>query len=256
MINNQITLSPSASASNSLFGIYDYGSIGSVVNVFHNSILIGGTESNALNSWASFRASGSTHTARDSLLLNLRAGGTGSHFAAGSEGGGGSYTLSHNVYAGTGATAANFMDFATSATAPVSFATWQSSTGDNSSQAGIAGSGNFTSALFTSAATGHLHIVAPGTPVVVRVAEDADAAILEVADAGPGVPEADLSRIFERFERASPPGYGGLGLGLYIARQLAEAHGGTLTAVSLPGDGGRFTVRLPLAGGALRRAGA
>jgi PAS domain S-box-containing protein len=88
---------------------------------------------------------------------------------------------------------------------------------------------------------------APRTAIVVRVAREADAAVLDVRDAGPGIPEADLARIFERFERASPQSYGGLGLGLYIARQIAEAHGGTLTAASAPGNGAVFTVRLPLA---------
>ena len=74
-----------------------------------------------------------THTARDNIFLNLRTGGTGSHFAAGSEVTDGSYTVGNNVYAGTGATAANFMDFSgTSGTpVPISFATWQSSTGDH-----------------------------------------------------------------------------------------------------------------------------
>ena len=112
-----------------------------MVNVFYNSIVLGGTESGTRSSWASMRNGASTHTARNNLFLNLRTGGTGSHFAAGSEVTGGSYTVSHNVYAGTGATAANFMDFSgTAGTAvPVSFATWQSSTGDTNSQAGNRG---------------------------------------------------------------------------------------------------------------------
>jgi hypothetical protein len=72
-------------------------------------------------------------------------------------------------------------------------------------------------------------------------------AVLQVCDEGPGIPEADLSRIFNRFERAaSTHDYGGLGLGLYVARQIAEAHGGTIVAANVPRGGACFTVRLPL----------
>jgi hypothetical protein len=185
VINNQITLSPSASASNSLFGIYDYGSSGSIINIFHNSILIGGMESNALNSWASLRRSGSTHTEQDNLLLNLRTGGTGSHFAAGREGGGGSYTPSHNVYAGTGATAESFMDFGSAGVpGPVSFPAWQSATGDTASQAGLAGTGNFTTAMFVNAATGDLHLV-PGGNVLVNALGTPIAGVTDDFDGDP-----------------------------------------------------------------------
>jgi PAS domain S-box-containing protein len=88
---------------------------------------------------------------------------------------------------------------------------------------------------------------AAGTPIKVSVSRDADAAILNVQDEGPGIPEADLSRIFRRFERASSTRhYGGMGLGLYVAQQIAEAHGGTIVANNVPGGGACFTVRLPL----------
>lgn len=169
LVNNQITFSPATPESRTLYGLYDTGPIGGVVNVFCNSILLDGTESAAQSSWASYRRGASTHTSRNNIFLNLRTGGTGSHFAAGSEAAGGSYIASNNVYAGTGATAANFMDFSgTSGTAvPVSFATWQSSTGDANSQAGIAGTGGFTGAMFVNAATGDLHLV-PGGNVLVN----------------------------------------------------------------------------------------
>ena len=169
VVNNQITLSPAVSRSTALVGLYDLGVTGSVVNIFHNSVILGGTESGTYNSWASLHARATTHTARDNLFLNLRTGGTGSHFAVGSEVPGGSYTVSHNVYAGTGATAANFLDFSGTFGAPVplSFAMWQSSTGDTNSQAGLAGSGNFTTAMFANAATGDLHLL-PGGSVLVN----------------------------------------------------------------------------------------
>jgi PAS domain S-box-containing protein len=88
---------------------------------------------------------------------------------------------------------------------------------------------------------------AAGTPIRLSVSQENDLAILKVQDKGPGIPEADLSRIFERFERASSTRhYGGLGLGLYVADQIARAHGGTIVASNLPGGGACFTVRLPL----------
>ena len=74
---------------------------------------------------------------------------------------------------------------------------------------------------------------------------------LVVEDSGPGVPDADRDRIFERFVRLAPPGSeGGAGLGLPLARWIAEQHGGTLRVDSRPGAGGRFVVHLPLDPGA------
>jgi len=69
-----------------------------------------------------------------------------------------------------------------------------------------------------------------------------------VADTGPGIAPEDLPRIFDRFYRADPSrdrSTGGAGLGLTIARRLAEAHGGIIGAESEVGHGSRFTVRLP-----------
>jgi signal transduction histidine kinase/ActR/RegA family two-component response regulator len=87
----------------------------------------------------------------------------------------------------------------------------------------------------------------PGKPIEVEVARGLECAILRVIDHGIGVPPADLERIFERFERAvSSRNYGGLGLGLYITRQIVEAHGGIVTARATPGGGATFQVELPL----------
>ena len=88
---------------------------------------------------------------------------------------------------------------------------------------------------------------AAGQPIHVSVSRDGAMAVLEVRDKGPGIPEDQMSRIFERFERAvSTRHYGGMGLGLYVARQIAQAHGGTITVANLPDRGVAFTVRLPL----------
>jgi signal transduction histidine kinase len=88
-----------------------------------------------------------------------------------------------------------------------------------------------------------------GRPVVVRVEEDGQRARLTVQDQGIGIAEEDLGRIFERFERAvSDRHYGGLGLGLYITRQIVEALGGSIEVESEPQHGATFTVLLPLTG--------
>jgi signal transduction histidine kinase len=68
-----------------------------------------------------------------------------------------------------------------------------------------------------------------------------------VRDEGIGIPPEALPRLFGRFERAvSGRHYGGLGLGLYITRQIVEALRGTVRVESAPGQGATFTVTLPL----------
>ncbi|QSQ24386.1 PAS domain S-box protein [Pyxidicoccus parkwayensis] len=86
-----------------------------------------------------------------------------------------------------------------------------------------------------------------GRPVHARVWGEGATACLEVRDEGIGIAPEALSRIFEKFERAvSERHYGGLGLGLYITRQIVEALGGTICVKSEPQQGSTFTVRLPL----------
>ena len=88
-----------------------------------------------------------------------------------------------------------------------------------------------------------------GRPVLVRAEKTprANRVRLTVEDQGLGIPAEMQSRIFERFERvASGTSISGLGLGLYIVKQIVEAHGGTIRVASEPGMGARFTVELPL----------
>jgi signal transduction histidine kinase len=86
-----------------------------------------------------------------------------------------------------------------------------------------------------------------GKPVVVTLTALPDSARIAVADQGMGISESDQQRIFEPFERVTADDQtGGLGLGLYITRQLVEAHGGSLGVQSRPGEGAVFTVTLPL----------
>jgi signal transduction histidine kinase len=89
-----------------------------------------------------------------------------------------------------------------------------------------------------------------GEPVEVRVSQWNATVLVAVRDHGPGIRTHDQRLIFEKFGRvaggASKPG---TGLGLYIARSIAETHGGTIAVSSAPGHGATFTVRLPVADG-------
>jgi signal transduction histidine kinase len=86
-----------------------------------------------------------------------------------------------------------------------------------------------------------------GKPVEVSVAASGGVARLAVTDRGAGISPEDQARIFEKFERAVPERhYGGFGLGLWISRQIVEAHHGTIQVTSAPGKGSTFVVELPM----------
>jgi signal transduction histidine kinase len=88
-----------------------------------------------------------------------------------------------------------------------------------------------------------------GKPINVSVTGDGRRAQIVVRDNGPGIRKRDQARLFKRFERlpsTAGGGSGGLGLGLYITRQIIEAHGGTIRLESRPGSGATFTCALPL----------
>ena len=85
-----------------------------------------------------------------------------------------------------------------------------------------------------------------GSLVSVILVSSADFASVTVADQGKGIDAADQERIFGKFERVGDGG-GDAGLGLAIARRLANSMAGDVTLVSVPGEGARFTLRLPIA---------
>jgi NtrC-family two-component system sensor histidine kinase KinB len=103
--------------------------------------------------------------------------------------------------------------------------------------------------VVTNLVTNALKYSAPGTPVVVGVAQLGDEAVVSVADQGAGIPPDELPRVFERFRRGrrgQEADAKGLGLGLYIARLIVEAHGGRVWAESEVGKGSTFRFALPI----------
>jgi PAS domain S-box-containing protein len=86
-----------------------------------------------------------------------------------------------------------------------------------------------------------------GKPVQIKAFAEADEAVLIVEDQGLGIAPEFTERIFDRFERAiSAKNISGLGLGLYITKQIVQAHGGSISVRTALGAGSVFTVRLPL----------
>lgn len=86
-----------------------------------------------------------------------------------------------------------------------------------------------------------------GRPVLVSLEHKEGKAVFKVKDHGIGIEEIDLNRIFEKFERAiSPSEISGMGIGLYIAKQIVLAHNGSIEVESKIGIGSTFIVELPL----------
>lgn len=90
---------------------------------------------------------------------------------------------------------------------------------------------------------------AAGSTVTVELRREQSCALLSVADQGIGIPAAALPHLFQRFYRADnaeKAGASGLGIGLYVVKEVAERHGGSVSVQSEEGHGCVFTVRLPL----------
>ena len=87
----------------------------------------------------------------------------------------------------------------------------------------------------------------PDSTIEVTVWSEPGSAAFSVRDRGPGIPAELREQVFDRFEQGEAGTNGGLGLGLYVARQVAIAHGGTIEVEDAPGGGARIVVRLPQA---------
>jgi len=87
-----------------------------------------------------------------------------------------------------------------------------------------------------------------GTPIDISAGTKDNRLVVEVADRGPGIPEADLPRLFEKFYRGpQKETKSGAGLGLSICKGIIEIHGGTISAENGPEGGALFRFTLPLA---------
>ncbi|MBL8333437.1 MAG: histidine kinase, partial [Rubrivivax sp.] len=112
----------------------------------------------------------------------------------------------------------------------------------------VPGQASLLQLLFQNLLSNALKFVAPGqVPEVEVSASVADGWVeVSVQDQGIGIAEADQARVFEPFQRVHlRRDYDGTGLGLALARQIAQAHGGDIRLRSAPGKGSCFTVRLP-----------
>jgi signal transduction histidine kinase len=96
---------------------------------------------------------------------------------------------------------------------------------------------------------------APGSPVDVTVSVREGDVQVDVADDGPGMSEAELARVFDKFVRGRTSTPAGTGLGLYISKQVVDAHGGSISASSEEGHGATVTFTLPLVEAPLARTG-
>ena len=83
-------------------------------------------------------------------------------------------------------------------------------------------------------------------PIEVSAARDDSMLVFSVADYGPGLAPGEENKVFEKFYRGPSTAPGGLGLGLSIARQLVEAHGGQIAAQNRQNGGARFSIMLPI----------
>ena len=115
----------------------------------------------------------------------------------------------------------------------------------------IEGDSDWLSQVFINLFDNAIKFSNPGGEVVIRATQEDKQACIIVEDSGPGIPEEDLKRIFERFYQVDQSRSGsesrGAGLGLAIAREIVKAHKGEIYADSKPGNGSVFVVKLPLA---------
>ena len=96
---------------------------------------------------------------------------------------------------------------------------------------------------------------APASPIDVSVDLAGGEVRVSVADQGPGMSESELSRVFDKFVRGRTSTPAGTGLGLYISKQIVDAHGGRIDATSTEGHGATVTFSLPLVPAPVQRAG-
>jgi signal transduction histidine kinase len=121
----------------------------------------------------------------------------------------------------------------------------------------VTGDGDRLAQVLTNLLDNAIAHTPSGGQVTVHTAQQEDGVAVAIKDNGPGIPAADLDRIFERFYQVDKSrvrgARKGTGLGLTISREIVEAHGGRIQAESREGDGACFTIWLPLVSPAVKR---
>jgi len=102
--------------------------------------------------------------------------------------------------------------------------------------------------VITNLVSNAVKFSAPETPIEVSLKTEGGAVVLSVKDHGEGMSATDVERLFDRFYRVRRryPTREGLGLGLYISKEIIEMHGGSIEVESMPGVGSTFTITLPV----------
>ncbi|MFN7553058.1 MAG: beta strand repeat-containing protein [Pseudomonadota bacterium] len=163
LVNNFVIVAPAPAGAQPVRGIFDFAFTGNTVAIDHNTVLVGGTASGSANSHAILRGelTPTSNSVRNNIALNTRTGGTGNHFAVGDQSlGSGTWTSNGNLFAGTGATPANYFDLGTSAAGtPVDFTAWRAGAParDGASAADLASAFDLAQ-LFVDAAGNDLHL--------------------------------------------------------------------------------------------------
>jgi two-component system sensor histidine kinase BaeS len=116
------------------------------------------------------------------------------------------------------------------------------------SEAPVLGDPRWLHQVSTNLLSNALKFTPPGGRVIIGTRQAGPDAVLDVTDTGPGIPADELPHVFDRFWRGRHAAQtSGSGIGLTVAAELAQAHGGRLTAASQPGHGTQMTLTLPVA---------
>jgi signal transduction histidine kinase len=111
----------------------------------------------------------------------------------------------------------------------------------------VSGDSDRLEQLFSNLLDNAIKNTQAGGRVAMSCEETSGIAVISITDDGPGIPEDQLPFVFDRFYQVTGLRTG-VGLGLAIAKEITNAHGGSIEARSSPGQGAKFVVTLPLAG--------